>query len=177
MSDQPTGSGWQPLSKPNLSRRSLSRSGLSQPGADDSIGRGQGERPGPSGPGPTAVTPFVRLARTHAFHAAGEASVLVTLAGTLLSIDPNDARSRILLALVLTMAPFALVGPLIGPALDRVRGGRRATIALSLLLRAGLMVLLMRNIETAWFFRLRSYGWFSARRIRSPRLRRFHNRQ
>lgn len=99
-----------------------------------------------------AVAPFIRLARTHAFHAAGEASVFVTLAGTLLSIDPNDARSRILLALVLTMAPFALVGPLIGPALDRVRGGRRATIALSLLLRAGLMVLLIRNIGTAWFF-------------------------
>jgi len=78
--------------------------------------------------------------------------VFVTLAGTLLSIDPNDARSRILLALVLTMAPFALVGPLIGPALDRVRGGRRATIALSLLLRAALMVLLIRNIDTAWFF-------------------------
>ncbi len=98
------------------------------------------------------VTPFVRLARTHAFHAAGEASVFVTLAGTLLSIDPNDARSRILFALVLTMAPFALVGPLIGPALDRVRGGRRATIALSLLLRAGVMVLLIPNVESVWFF-------------------------
>ncbi|MBT5757911.1 MAG: MFS transporter, partial [Acidimicrobiaceae bacterium] len=122
-------------------------------------------RPNPTGPPPepgassrpasfraAAVTPFVRLARTHAFHAAGEASVFVTLAGTLLTIDPNDARSRILLALVLTMAPFALVGPLIGPALDRVRGGRRATIALSLLLRAALMVLLIRNIDTAWFF-------------------------
>ena len=135
------GSGWQPLSRPGMSR------------------------PNPTGPPPepgassrpasfraAAVTPFVRLARTHAFHAAGEASVFVTLAGTLLTIDPNDARSRILLALVLTMAPFALVGPLIGPALDRVRGGRRATIALSLLLRAALMVLLIRNIDTAWFF-------------------------
>ena len=94
----------------------------------------------------------MRLARTHAFHAAGEASVFVTLAGTLLTIDPNDARSRILLALVLTMAPFAVVGPLIGPALDRVRGGRRATIALSLLLRAALMVVLIRNLDTNWFF-------------------------
>ena len=76
----------------------------------------------------------------------------MTLAGTLLTIDPNDARSRILLALVLTMAPFALVGPLIGPALDRVRGGRRATIALSLLLRALLMIVLIRNLDTNWFF-------------------------
>jgi len=102
--------------------------------------------------GSAIVSPFVRLARTHAFHAAGEASVFVTLAGTLLTIDPNDARSRILLALVLTMAPFALVGPLIGPALDRIKGGRRATIALSLVFRAALMVLLIRNLDTAWFF-------------------------
>jgi predicted MFS family arabinose efflux permease len=133
VSDQPTGSGWQPLSRPNLSRDSAAT-----PEA-------------PAG-GAFFVSPFVRLARTHAFHAAGEASVFVTLAGTLLTIDPNDARSRILLALVLTMAPFALVGPLIGPALDRVRGGRRATIALSLLLRAVMMVLLIRNLDTAWFF-------------------------
>lgn len=143
MKDQGSGTGWQPLSRPNLSRP--------EPGA------GVAGTPAPQqGPARSlasaAVTPFVRLARTHAFHAAGEASVFVTLAGTLLTIDPNDARSRILLALVLTMAPFALVGPLIGPALDRVKGGRRATIALSLLLRAGLMVLLVRNIDTAWFF-------------------------
>ena len=102
--------------------------------------------------GAAIVSPFVRLARTHAFHAAGEASVFVTLAGTLLSIDPNDARSRILLALVLTMAPFAVVGPLIGPALDRMRGARRATIGLSLLFRGGLMLLLMRHLDTNWFF-------------------------
>lgn len=102
--------------------------------------------------GTPIVSPFSQLARTHAFHAAGEASVFVTLAGTLLTIDPNDARSRIFFALVLTMAPFALVGPLIGPALDRIRGGRRATITASLLLRAGLMILLSRNLDTAWFF-------------------------
>ncbi|MFT5268711.1 MAG: putative MFS family arabinose efflux permease [Acidimicrobiales bacterium] len=143
MKDQVTGSGWQPLSQPNLSRP-----GSRASAPDEASPRGSASQSG----GLPTVTPFVRLARTHAFHAAGEASVFVTLAGTLLSIDPNDARSRILLALVLTMAPFALVGPLIGPALDRVRGGRRATIALSLLLRAGLMVLLIRNIDTAWFF-------------------------
>jgi len=102
--------------------------------------------------GSAIVSPFVRLARTHAFHAAGEASVLVTLAGTLLTIDPNDARSRILLALVLTMAPFAVVGPLIGPALDRMRGGRRATIAFSLLVRAALVILLTGNLDPPWFF-------------------------
>ena len=148
MSDQRTGSGWQPLSRPDLSRPQADQAA---PEAAD-----QPRRFNPNGT--VAVSPFVRLARTHAFHAAGEASVFVTLAGTLLTIDPNDARSRILLALVLTMAPFALVGPLIGPALDRMRGGRRATIAISLLLRAGLMLLLMRNLDTVWFFPI-AFAW------------------
>lgn|GEM_PF-233997 len=142
MSDEGSGSGWQPLSRPDLARPKTGPTHI--PGAD-------GERRTDVG-GNTIVSPFVRLARTHAFHAAGEASVFVTLAGTLLTIDPNDARSRILFALVLTMAPFALVGPLIGPALDRIRGGRKATITLSLVLRALIMVLLIRNLDSAWFF-------------------------
>lgn len=149
VSDQRTASGWQPLSKPNRSRPPRT-GGTSAPAEKE------GTRRSPLSRG--AVTPFVRLARTHAFHAAGEASVFVTLAGTLLTIDPNDARSRILFALVLTMAPFALVGPLIGPALDRLRGGRRATITVSLLLRAVLMVLLIPNIDTPWFFPI-AFAW------------------
>lgn len=135
MSDEPTGTGWQPLSRPTAEPTEVEQ-GRRRLNTD----------------GSSIVSPFVRLARTHAFHAAGEASVLVTLAGTLLTIDPNDARSRILLALVLTMAPFALVGPLIGPALDRIRGGRRATIAFSLFLRAALVIFLTRNLDTSWFF-------------------------
>ena len=147
MSDQGTGSGWKPLSRPDLSR----------PGQGAQPGDGPHVQPSDVGrrlskTGAPIVSPFSQLARTHAFHAAGEASVFVTLAGTLLTIDPNDARSRIFFALVLTMAPFALVGPLIGPALDRIRGGRRATIPASLILRAGLMILLSRNLDTAWFF-------------------------
>ena len=55
--------------------------------------------------------------------------ITVALAGSLFfSIDPSAARLRVALYLVLTMAPFALVGPLIGPALDRFKGGRRPVI-------------------------------------------------
>lgn len=147
MSDEGTGAGWRPLTRPDLSRGETSAAGGDPAApAESNIGRRLNRD------GTTIVSPFVRLARTHAFHAAGEASVFVTLAGTLLTIDPNDQRSRILLALVLTMAPFAVVGPLIGPALDRIRGGRRATIAVTLLLRAVLMVALIRNLDSGWFF-------------------------
>lgn len=148
MSDEGQGTGWRPLTRPNLSGAPSHDPGTGEDGApvESNIGRRLNRD------GTTIVSPFVRLARTHAFHAAGEASVFVTLAGTLLTIDPNDQRSRILLALVLTMAPFAVVGPLIGPALDRIRGGRRATIAVTLFLRAALMVALISNLESAWFF-------------------------
>jgi len=73
-------------------------------------------------------SPFVRLARVHALTSGGDAVVAIALAGSLFFIDPEAARSRVLLYLLLTVAPFVLVGPLIGPALDRARGGRQAMI-------------------------------------------------
>lgn len=101
------------------------------------------------------VTPFVRLARVHALSAASDACVAVALAGSLFfSIDPSAARSRVLLYLLFTMAPFALVGPLIGPALDRAKGGRRAMIMLIEGIRIGVVVLMMGNIDSLFLFPL-----------------------
>jgi hypothetical protein len=71
-------------------------------------------------------TPFSRLATAHALSTAGDALVALSLAGSLFfSVDPSGARWRIALYLVFTMAPFAVVGPLIGPAMDRAKGGHR----------------------------------------------------
>lgn len=73
-----------------------------------------------------ASSPFGRLAVTHLLSTGGDALVALVLAGSLFfSLDPSGARWRIALYLLFTMAPFALVGPLIGPAMDRARGGRR----------------------------------------------------
>ena len=44
------------------------------------------------------------------------------------SIDPQAARGRIILYLLLSMAPFTLVAPMIGPAIDRIRSGHRVVI-------------------------------------------------
>ena len=72
------------------------------------------------------LSPFARLARSHAFGAAGDALVAIALANSLFfDLDPNDARWKVFLYLALTMAPLALVAPFIGPVLDRARGGRR----------------------------------------------------
>ena len=76
-----------------------------------------------------ALSPFARLARSHALNVAGDALIALALADSLFfSVDPSDARWRVALYLLLTMAPFALVSPLIGPALDRSQGGRRMMI-------------------------------------------------
>lgn len=63
---------------------------------------------------------------------AGSTLVTVSLAGSLFfSISPDEARSKILLYLLITMAPFAVVAPLLGPLLDRGRGSRRAMVVLA----------------------------------------------
>ena len=48
----------------------------------------------------------------------------------------SQARSQIALFLGITMLPFAVVAPLIGPFLDRYRRGRRWAIGATMALRA-----------------------------------------
>ena len=85
-------------------------------------------RPVPA-PGRITTPPFRRLAVAHTLSLTGDALVTVALAGSLFfSISPTAARGRVALSLVLTMAPFGLVAPLLGPAIDRVRGGRRLMV-------------------------------------------------
>jgi MFS family permease len=69
----------------------------------------------------------------------GDAFVAVALAGTLFfNASVSQARSQVAIALLVTMAPFAVLAPLIGPLLDRVQQGRRFILAGTLLARATL---------------------------------------
>lgn len=91
-------------------------------------------------------TPFGRLALTHGLSLGGDALVALVLAGSLFfSIDPSGARWRIALYLAFTMAPFAVVGPFIGPAMDRVRGGRQIMITATAAARAFLAFLMVAS--------------------------------
>ena len=82
-------------------------------------------------------SPFSRLAIAHTASVCGEALLAISLAGSLFfKVDPAQGREKVLLGLALTMAPFALVGPLIGPAIDLVRGGHRVVIVATMVLRA-----------------------------------------
>ncbi len=78
----------------------------------------------------------------------GDLFVTIALADSLFfSIGADAARPRVLLYLVFTMAPFAVVAPVLGPFLDRTRGGRRMLIALAAAARAILCVLMAAYID------------------------------
>jgi MFS family permease len=78
-----------------------------------------------------------RLIELHGVNTAGDAMVAVALANTLFfSVPAGEARGRVALYLLITMAPFAVMAPIIGPLLDRFRHGRRWSIALTMLARA-----------------------------------------
>src|SRR5262245_11119303 len=96
---------------------------------------------------------FRRLAITHALMMAGDAAMIVALADSLFfSIDPDAARDRVLLFLVLSFAPFLLLAPLIGPALDRIAGGRRAAIMMVAAARVGLCLVMVTVIDNLALF-------------------------
>jgi len=84
-----------------------------------------------------------QLVEVHALQSAGDAFVTVALAGSLFfSVSPDTARSRIGLYLVIAMAPFAVVAPLLGPLLDRFRHGRRFALAATMIARATLALVI-----------------------------------
>ena len=115
----------------------------------------RGPNPERQGAEAFAVSPFMRLARVHALGAASDAAIAVTLAGSIFfSISPDDSRGRVALYLALTMAPFAIVAPLLGPAIDRARGGRRWMILGTAVGRAVMAFLMISNIGSLWLFPL-----------------------
>ncbi len=88
---------------------------------------------GASGAGRTGLSTLIELT---AAGGAGDAFVAVSLAGTIFfSTSVDQARGRVVLFLLVTMAPFAVLAPFIGPALDRMQQGRRYLLAGTLLAR------------------------------------------
>jgi MFS family permease len=78
-----------------------------------------------------------RLIELHAVNAAGDAAVAISLAGTLFfQVPTGEARPQVAQFLALTMLPFAIVAPLVGPFLDRFTHGRRWAIGGTMALRA-----------------------------------------
>ena len=89
---------------------------------------------GASGAGRTGLATLTELTATGSI---ADAFVAVSLAGTIFfSTSVDQARGRVALFLLVTMAPFALLAPVIGPALDRIQQGRKYLLAATLVARA-----------------------------------------
>ncbi|MGV0812255.1 MFS transporter [Mycolicibacterium boenickei] len=81
---------------------------------------------------------------------AVDAAMAVALANTLFfAAASGESKSKVALYLLITIAPFAVIAPLIGPALDRLQHGRRVALAASFALRTVLIVVLIANYDGA----------------------------
>ncbi len=101
------------------------------------------------------ISPFARFARAHGLSVAGDALVTISLADSFFfSLDPNDARYKVALYLILTVAPFGLIAPWLGPAIDRLKGGHRYMVIGSALIRAVLALFMALNTDSLIMFPL-----------------------
>jgi MFS family permease len=81
---------------------------------------------------------------------AADAFVTVALAGSIFfSTSVDQARGRVVLFLIITMAPFAVLAPFIGPALDRIQQGRRFVLAGTMLTRGLLCYAMSANVASS----------------------------
>lgn len=105
------------------------------------------------GAGDSGLAPVIEL---HAVNSAADVAVAISLAGTLFFQVPDgdSARWQVAQFLALTMLPFAIVAPLIGPFLDRFAYGRRWSIGSTMAIRAFLCWVLAGAVitESTWLF-------------------------
>ena len=98
-------------------------------------------------------TAFGRLALVHVIMMAGDTFVTVSLAGSLFfSVTPTEAKGKVLAYLLLTIAPFAVVSPVLGPLIDRSANGRRVLVAISAGVRALLCWAMSQHLNSLWLF-------------------------
>lgn len=102
--------------------------------------------------GPAAIR---RLTITHAVDDFADALITLSLIGSLFfSVSLEASRSRILLYLVLTALPLAVVAQVVGPALDRIRAGSRVVMICSHLARAVFGLVLASSLLSLAFYPL-----------------------
>jgi hypothetical protein len=100
-------------------------------------------------------TPVGRLSLVQVVMLSGDTLVTISLAGSLFfSISPTAAKSKVFYYLLFTLAPFAVVSPLLGPLIDRSRGARRAMVIFSASGRAILCPLMALHVHSLLLFPL-----------------------
>lgn len=95
----------------------------------------------------------VPLSVAHGLAGAGDACVSVSLAGSLFfNVSPDASREQILLYLLITMAPLAVLSPLVGPAVDRFRRRQRFVAAGFYVARGAACILLSATLLQLAFY-------------------------
>ena len=88
---------------------------------------------------------FRRLAISYAATVAGDTLIALALADTLFfSVPTAEARSNVIAYLLVTLAPFAVIGPLLGAIFSRFPGSYRVGLVASSGFRIVVAVLMMR---------------------------------
>ena len=87
--------------------------------------------------------------------ACGDAAMYGALAGSVLfSLSPDAQREKVLLYLLVSVAPFAVVAPAIGPTVDRIPGGRRMVAQLTAVGRAFLYLAMAMFVDSVVLYPL-----------------------
>ncbi|WP_425555507.1 MFS transporter [Kitasatospora kazusensis] len=130
----------------NVLVRSASAAGLRTGKVVNGTGRRIRRATAAEGAGESGLAKLIEL---HALNSFGDMLITVALASTIFfSVPTGEARGRVALYLLITMAPFALLAPVIGPLLDRLPHGRRAAMAMSMLVRAVLAWTMAGTVST-----------------------------
>jgi MFS family permease len=81
---------------------------------------------------------------------ASDAAMAVALANTLFfsAASTDSSKGKVALYLLITVAPFALLAPVIGPALDRIQRGRRLAMCTASAGQALMCVVMAANFDT-----------------------------
>jgi hypothetical protein len=97
--------------------------------------------------------PYGRLALVHTLFSAGTTLVTISLAGSLFfSVNVNTSAHKVLLYLLLSIAPFAIVSPMLSPLLDRGVTARRAAVGVATIGSAVLTLLMSRDLGSLLLF-------------------------
>ena len=103
----------------------------------------------------TGGSGFRDLAVTQAFSTASDTLVSIGLAGTLFfSVPTAEARGNVALYLLLTVAPFAVIGPVLGRLLDRAPAATRGMLVGAAVGRAVVAGLAATQLDSLWLFPL-----------------------
>jgi hypothetical protein len=98
---------------------------------------------------------FRDLAVTQVASTAADTLVAIGLANTLFFAVPSaEARGNVALYLLLTVAPFAVIGPLLGRVLDRAPVATRGLLVAAAAGRAVVAVVLLGRLGSLWLFPL-----------------------